>query len=145
VTAALVFAFSLVSAVPLLIDSARHWRLIERLLPVWAGYYDPVFSSLGLDCLLAVASAVMFAVLLYARLPVVPRVAVAYLAVLGLALAWRIYIHFPGDGIHGLRLLPPVAKLYFALRIVYAIWLVWLINAVMPNYSLKRTAAGRLR
>ena len=145
VTAVLVFAFSCVSSGPLLIDSARHWRLIAHLLPAWAGYYDPVFSSLGIDCLLIIASAVVFVVLLYARSALAQRVAIAYLALLSVALAWRIYIHFPGDGIHGFRLLSPLAKLYFALRIAYAIWLVWLINAVMPNYLLKRTAAGRLQ
>jgi len=145
VTAVLVFATSTVSLTPLAVSLAKNWHALGGLLRAWSGYYDLVFISLALDALLVVASASMFVALLYAPHRVLPRLAIAYIAVVALILAWRIYIHFPNGGIHGLRALAASAQLYFWLRILCVVWLAWLANAVMPNYSFKRTGAERLR
>ena len=141
VTAALVFATSTVSAIGFVLAMARQWHVLSAIPRTWLGFYYPVVFSPVFYALLAIVSAIMFAALLFARRSVLLKVSAAYIAALLLALVWRIYIHFPSGGMDGLRLASPTSQVYFGLRFLYAVWLISLAIAVLPNYSLKRTAA----
>jgi hypothetical protein len=146
-TAVLVFATSTVSTIAFVSALASQWDALLHTMPnkTWDGFYYPVFSLPVFYIVVAVLSAAMFGALLYASRGALVKIAIAYLVAMLAALTWRIYTHLPGGGVDGLRMLAPTAKVYLGLRIGYAIWLVSLVVAVLPNNSLKRTAAGWLR
>ncbi|HEX6834449.1 MAG TPA: hypothetical protein VF132_13010 [Rudaea sp.] len=145
VTAVLVFATSAVSAFSYVRALTAHWEALSAMPRTWSSFYYPITFLPAFYVVLTVVSAVMFALLLFARRSALVRASGVYLVVLLLALAWRIYIHFPAGGLGGLRMLSPTSWLYLGLRVGYAAWLVGLTVALLPNYSFKRTAATGLR
>nr|MBS0593536.1 hypothetical protein [Pseudomonadota bacterium] len=144
-TAALIFCTAVVSAIGYGQAIAQNWSLFNEMPRTWDGFYSAIVTSVGFYSVLAVISAALFGVLLFAQRKTVVWVSLAYLAVLLLSLAWRVYALLPGGGFAGLRLMAPRVELRLGICMLYAIWLIGLAWAVLPNYSLKRTAAGWLR
>jgi hypothetical protein len=145
VTAALVFATSTVSAFSYVRALASQWQALGSIPRTWSAFYYPITFLPAFYVVLALVSASMFAVLLFARRSTLVRTSVAYIIILLLALAWRIYIHLPAGGFSGLRMLSLASWFYLGLRAAYAAWLVGLAVALLPNYSFKRTADVGLR
>jgi len=144
VTAALIFCTSTVGLIGFAGALAANWQVLDQMPRTWSGFYYPFVTSVGLYSALAIVSAAVFASLFFARRAVLVRVSLAYLAVLLLALMWRLYDVFPGGGLGGLRLASPRVYLRLGVCVLYAAWLLGLAVALLPNYSLKRTAANRL-
>ena len=144
VTAVLIFCTAVVSAIGYGRAIAHNWSVLSEMPRTWDGFYSLIVTSIGFYSALAVLSATLFALLLFAQRKTVVWASLAYLALLFLALAWRAYAIFPGGGLGGLRLAGPVVQLRLGLLALYAMWLMGLAWAVLPNYSLKRTAANRL-
>jgi len=139
VTAVLVFCTAVVSAIGYGQAIARDWQILSQMPRTWDGFYSLVVTSVGFYSALAIVSATIFALLLFGRTTIHVRASLAYLALLLVALAWRIYWHFPAGGMDGLRMLAPMGKLYFAVRIFYAVWLVGLAWAVLPKERLNKS------
>ena len=144
-TAVLIFCTAVVSAIAYSQAIAENWSVIDQLPRTWDGFYSVVVTSVGFYSALALISAALFTALLFAQRKTVIWASLAYLALLLLALAWRVYDLLPGGGFDGLRLSAPRVQLRLGICTLYAVWLIGLVWAVLPNYSLKRTAAGRLR
>jgi len=140
-TAVVVFATSAVSAFSYVRALAAQWQSLSSIPRTWSSFYYPIAFLPAFYVALTVVSAVMFAFLLVARRSALVKASAAYLIILILALAWRIYIHFPAVGFGGLRMLSLTSWLYLGLRLAYAAWLVGLAVALLPNNSFKRTAA----
>jgi hypothetical protein len=144
-TAVVVFATSTVSAYSYVRALASEWQAMDSIPRTWSTFYYPIAFLPAFYVVLALVSACMFGLLLFAQRSVLVRASIVYIVVLLLALAWRIYIHFPAGGLGGLRMLSPVVWLYLGLRLAYATWLVGLAVALLPNNSFKRTADVGLR
>ena len=144
-TAVLIFCTAVVSAIGYGQAIAHNWSVINEMPRTWDGFYSVVVTSVGYYSALAVISAAVFAVLLFAQRKTVVWSSLVYLGLLLLVLAWRVYVLLPGGGLDGLRLVAPRVQLRLGICVLYAAWVVGLLWAVLPNYSLKRTAAGRLR
>ena len=144
ITAVLVFSISTVTTYSYVKAIAAQWHLIVQLPQTWDNFYG-VYALPALYGLLAVASAAAFLTLWFAPRASLVQASLVYLAFLFLALVWRIYIHIPPSDWFGFRSTSTALKIYLAVHIFYAIYLVGLAYSVLPNYSLKRTAAGRLR
>ena len=149
VTAVLFFATSVFRLIALTKAVAGYWQALSSYSThhTWSNFYYPVFSPLAIHAIVAVASVAVFAALLYAQRGTAVKVSLLYIAAMLAVLIWHICTRLP-DGIdfYGLRLLPPSEKFFLGFCVICAAWLIGLAAIVLlPNYSLKRTAAGRLR
>jgi len=140
ITAVLVFSVTTVGTIGYVQAIVTNWQLIDTLPKTWEGLYYPIFFPPAFHAVLAILSAAMFAALVFAHRSVLAKFSLAYIAALLLALAWRIYVRVPAGGLDGLRLASTQAKVYLLMHAAYAGWLIYLAKAVLPNYSLKRTA-----
>jgi len=149
VTAVLFFATSVFRLVALTKVVVGYWQALSSYSThhTWSNFYYPVFSPLAVHAAVVVASVTVFAALLYARSRTAAKVSLLYIAAMFAVLVWHICTRLP-DGIdfYGLRLLPSSEKLFLGFCVVCAVWLIGVAAAVLlPNYSLKRTAADGLR
>jgi hypothetical protein len=149
VTAALFFATSVFRLVALTRVVVGYWQALSSYSThhTWSNFYYPVFSPLAVHALVVVASVAAFAALLYAQRSVAVKVSLLYIAAMLAVLVWHVSSRLPnGIDFYGLRLLPSSEKVFLGLCVVCTAWLIGLAAALLlPNYSLKRTAAGRLR
>jgi hypothetical protein len=144
-TSVLVFAISAVSTYAYVKAIAAQWHLFGPIPKTWENFYYPIFSLPTLYGLLAVASGTTFLVLWLAPRASLVKASLIYLALLFVALVWRIYIHIPSSDWFGFRAASIATKIYLGVHFFYAFCIIGLAYGVLPNYSLKRTAAGRLR
>jgi hypothetical protein len=142
-TAAVLFVTSALETYVYYRALSNAWDAFSNDTLTWSGFYYPIFFPVAVSVLLAIISLVSFVMLSLSKRAILVRVSVAYLTVLMVELAWRIYVHFPGGGIHGLMMGSRMSQIYFGLRVVFAIWLIALMVAVLPNNSFKATVKGR--
>ena len=135
VTAVLVFCFSALSA----INYSRGIWLNREVVSSLDNQLE-VYAPVVLRILVCITSGATFIVLLAGSVRLAALSSIAYLAFLLLLLAWQL----APFAMYG-RWAEPMSAAFIAVKLLYAAWLIGLLVKVWPNYSLKRTAAGRLR
>jgi len=135
VTAVLVFCFSAISAV----NYGRGIWLNREVVASLDNQVE-VFAPVALRILVCITSIATFILLLARSVRVAALSSIAYLIFLLLLLAWQL----APFAMYG-RWATPMFAAFIGVKLLYAAWLLGLLLKVWPNYSLKRTAAGRLR
>jgi hypothetical protein len=133
VTAVLVFSFSTISTIAYIEAILHQWDLINEIPKTWDGFYYPVLFPPLFCAALAVASAAMFAILVFTPRGSLAKASLVFITAMLAALAWRIYVCFPAGGANGFRLASTSAKIYFYVHVLYATWLIGLAKFVLPE------------